>query len=419
MGFASEYLSHRALFEPFILSGPDRNTSIIVIIPAYNEPDVLKTINSLASCHKPDCSVEVIIHVNASQSAGKKELEVNAKSIKEIESRKKEKSLPFRLYVFDTGLAPVKGWGAGLARKIAMDEALRRYNSINKPEGLIVSLDADCGVDKNYLVSLYKDFFKKPERNACSIYFEHPTDGDEFSDNIYKAISAYELHLRYYYQGLKYSLFPEVFHTVGSAFSVRAGTYVKSGGMNRQQAGEDFYFIQKIIPAGGYFYLNSTTVFPSPRLSDRVPFGTGPAIRDILHNSDLSFKTYNPESFQYLKDLFVRADRLYEVESDDQIIAFSNNLNIKLLAFLERENWLMHLKEIKSNTASQASFKKRFFLWFNMFKIVKYLNWIHSDGGIKKTDLGDAANQLLQLNRINFKSFNVSELLRYYRNLER
>jgi len=42
--------------------------------------------------------------------------------------------------------------------------------------------------------------------------------------------------------------------------------------MNRKQAGEDFYFIQKLMPLGGYFALNSTAIYPSPRESSRVPF---------------------------------------------------------------------------------------------------------------------------------------------------
>ncbi len=35
---------------------------------------------------------------------------------------------------------------------------------------------------------------------------------------------------------------------VGSALAVKALQYVKAGGMNRKQAGEDFYFVQKLVP---------------------------------------------------------------------------------------------------------------------------------------------------------------------------
>ncbi len=419
MGFASEYLSARVLFAPFISSRPDRNTAIIIIIPAYNEPEILRTVDSLARCEKPACEVEVLIHVNASGSAGRKELETNKKTINDIRSREEDNSLPFRLHAFDTAKPAIKGWGAGLARKVAMDEAVRRFSLINKPEGIIVSLDADCLVAENYLISLYSDFYKMQERRACSIYFEHPISGNEFGEDVYRAISNYELHLRYYYQGLKYSMFPEVYHTVGSALAVRAETYVRSGGMNRQQAGEDFYFIQKTIPMGGYFYLNNTGVYPSPRLSERVPFGTGPAIKDIVSNNTRGFTSYNPRSFLYLRELFLKVSSLYNAENDKESHDLLADINPDLLVFLEKENWLGRLREIKSNTASSESFEKRFYSWFNMFKVVKYLNWIHKEGSLNKVDVTDAADTLLKLMGMDFKSESVSELLIYYRSLER
>ena len=77
-----------------------------------------------------------------------------------------------------------------------------------------------------------------------------------------RKIAAYELHLRYYTHGLRFSNLPYSFQTVGSAMAVRCSAYQKQGGMNKRKAGEDFYFIQKIIALGGYSELNSTTVFP-------------------------------------------------------------------------------------------------------------------------------------------------------------
>src|SRR4029434_9989987 len=99
---------------------------------------------------------------------------------------------------------------------------------------------------------------------------------------IYKAIAAYELHLRYYLQALRTAGFPHGYHTIGSSMAVRARTYMEQGGMNRRQAGEDFYFLHKLIPLGGFTELNSTTVYPLPRPSNRVPFGTGRAVSEWL-----------------------------------------------------------------------------------------------------------------------------------------
>ena len=46
-----------------------KNTGIIVVVPAYNEPEYDKLLDSLASCYEPDCKVEVIIVVNAPADA--------------------------------------------------------------------------------------------------------------------------------------------------------------------------------------------------------------------------------------------------------------------------------------------------------------------------------------------------------------
>ena len=89
-----------------------------------------------------------------------------------------------------------------------------------------------------------------PRSPGCSIYFEHPLHGP-LEPKVYEAIAAYELHLRYYVQALRYAAFPYAHHTIGSSMAVRADAYAKQGGMNKRQAGEDFYFLHKIIPLGG------------------------------------------------------------------------------------------------------------------------------------------------------------------------
>ena len=97
---------------------------------------------------------------------------------------------------------------------------------------------------------------------------------------------------------------------MGSAIGVKALPYIKAGGMNRRQAGEDFYFIQKLVPAGGYFSLNSTVVYPSPRPSFRVPFGTGASITKLTESDEPLLLTYNILAFKELKIFFQYGRRL-------------------------------------------------------------------------------------------------------------
>jgi len=417
MGFASGYLEERALFPELINEVPDKQTGIIVVIPAFDEPGIGKLLDSLALCSEPDCGVEVIVVVNAPPDAGDESLENNKLTIKNIESWKKENShCFFRLFAFTVDPV-IKGWGVGLARKTGMDEAVRRFNTISNPAGVILNLDADCLVDTGYFKSVCTELLKRKGTKACSIYFEHPTSGHDFAGSFYRYITLYELHLRYYYQGLAYSGFPYVFHTVGSALAVKALAYIKAGGMNRRKAGEDFYFVQKLVNAGGYFYLTSTTVYPSPRASKRVPFGTGPSMAKLTSEKNLTLLTYNFRAFKELKIFFNRIEDIYRTDAND-LHSIYNRLPEGIKIFTDKVEWADKMVEIKDNTSGFPSFEKRFFGWFNMFRIVKYLNYVHQNYFEKKA-VDISAFELLEESGTDIKSKNPSDLLLFYRAMEK
>lgn len=417
MGFASTWLEERALFPELINEAPDKQTGIIVVVPAYNEPGICKLLDSLILCSEPVCKVEIIIVVNAPENAEKESIENNKLTIKNIESWKKENNnCFFRLFAFIVEPS-VSGWGVGLARKTGMDEAVRRFNQLNKPDGIILNLDADCIVESNYFVSICSELLYKKDRTACSIYFEHPLSGNDFEDKIYKYISLYELHLRYYFQGLAFSGFPYVFHTVGSAIAVKALSYVKAGGMNRRQAGEDFYFIQKLVPAGGYFNLNSTVVYPSPRASSRVPFGTGASIGKLTGENSKTLLTYNFLAFRELRLFFGMSEKFYQSNSDE-LSEYYKSFPPGIKSFLVKNEWVEKMTEIRNNTTNLLSYEKRFFGWFNMFKIVKYLNHVSQEIFDKKP-VPESASDLLDAIGIPLNSKDPVDLLLCYRAMEK
>jgi hypothetical protein len=198
---------------------------------------------------------------------------------------------------------------------------------------------------------------------------------------------------------------------------VKALQYVKAGGMNRRQAGEDFYFIQKLVPAGGYFNLNSTTVYPSARVSERVPFGTGALMHKLSSDQSSTFLTYNIRAFKELRIFFGLTEDFFKsdiIGMGDQFSAIPQGIKL----FLDKEEWIEKMKEVKDNTSGFISFQKRFFGWFNMFRIVKYLNFVHSDF-FQKQPVEIAACQLLDTLGIRFESQDPRELLILFRSLEK
>jgi len=154
-----------------------------------------------------------------------------------------------------------------------------------------------------------------------------------------------------------------------------ADAYLRFGGMNKNKAGEDFYFLQKIIPHGEFEELNTTIVYPSPRPSYRVPFGTGRAMTKYLESEKSDYKTYNLESFLSLKPFINNGpNEMFEVRKN-KIETFLCAQPESLKIFLEAHGFIKAIEEINSNTSSLTWFRKRFFLWFDDFKLLKYLNF--------------------------------------------
>ncbi|MDX9908548.1 MAG: hypothetical protein RBS23_03730, partial [Mariniphaga sp.] len=173
--------------------------------------------------------------------------------------------------------------------------------------------------------------------------------------------------------------------TVGSAFAVTAEAYVKRGGMNRRKAGEDFYFLQNLVHVGAVGEISSTAVHPSARLSDRVPFGTGPVLKKWMSGEEDLTKTYNFQAFADLKSFFDTKDELFKIP-ENEYRKYLKQIPEPVREFLIEDNFWIEINDLNINCARLATFQKRFFQKFNAFKILKFLNFSH-DLFYSKADL--------------------------------
>jgi hypothetical protein len=162
--------------------------------------------------------------------------------------------------------------------------------------------------------------------------------------------------------------------------AVRSSAYQKQGGMNKRKAGEDFYFIHKIIALGHFTELKTTMVIPSPRTSDRVPFGTGKAIGDWIAAGEDVYKTYAFKSFEIIKAFVAVIPSLQEKELADCQINSEEQGKKLLVDFLKSIDFDKALADIRKNSTTLASFKKRFFQWFDAFKILKAVHFFRDQG---------------------------------------
>lgn len=364
------YLERYAHPEQLTSSLTREDLGIIVTMPCFNEPNLIGSLHSLHDCQLPTCAVEVIVVINHSEKADDIVKHHNQQTYDQAIAWAKDNSQPTRKYHIFLCELPHKHAGVGLARKIAMDEAVRRFEIVSKPEGVIVCFDADSLCQENYFIEIERHFQEHTKSPGCSIHFEHPLSGDLRAD-IYQAITEYELFLRYYTHAQKYCNLPYAYETIGSSMAVRSSAYQKQGGMNRRKAGEDFYFLHKIIALGNFTELSTTKVIPSPRQSDRVPFGTGKAVNKWLEEKSLS--TYAPQTFIDLKVFIDQVDRLWNIETTE-LRNMISALPLSIQSFLVDNDIESALVSIQNNSASIVTFLQRFYQWFDAFKVLKYVH---------------------------------------------
>lgn len=415
MTFASKYLSK--LQNRYSLPLFSTTADITVIIPCYNEPSILDVINSIWQCDIEGLKAEIIVVVNESELSTTDICQQNDTTIDELNLFAKENnSDKLRLQVVEARALPKKWAGVGLARKIGMDTAVSQYHQWEKPNGILVSLDADCRVEANYLQAIFSHFKKNEKCNAATIHFEHPLPEDK---NLRRGIVLYELYMRYYKHALTLGGLPNSIYTIGSAFAVRADAYVKQGGMSRNKAGEDFYFLQKQVQLNFVDNINSTTVYPAARLSERVPFGTGPILQKWSNNNADLEMAYPLQSFMDLKHWLQKSSALYSM-SKYELEQFIGSLSENVSRFLEDNKWVETIAELRSNCSSTDIFHKRFFHLFNAFQVLKFLNY-SKEHFYEDTLLTESVIKLLRQKNIEVKSALMDEesLLTIMRKLDR
>jgi hypothetical protein len=287
---------------------------------------------------------------------------------------------------------PLKIAGVGSARKIGMDSALHFFDYCNERKKILISLDADCLVTKNYLKCIVDEFNDKA-LNAAVINFEHLFPEDPI---LKSAIINYEIYLRYYVLGLKYAGSPFAHHSVGSTIICDDISYVKIGGMNKRKGGEDFYFLEKLAKTTEIGEIKSAKVFPSPRISDRVPFGTGPRIKRFINENLDEYLLYDPEIFFTLKSwLSNYYDFDLNNESIDRLFNISGEINKHIKDFLHQNDFRQDWNNILKNSKSESQINIQKDLWMDGFRTLKLIHFLR-DNCYPNIGMFQALNKILE-----------------------
>lgn len=368
------YLQKFGFLPPQLTSKPDKDTGLFVVIPSYDESALIDALKSINDCIKPSSNVEVITVINASAHSDKEVKLRNVETLRQAKIWAENHSKDgFYFHFIEQQNLPKKHAGVGLARKIGMDEVIYRIEHISCEDPPIICFDADSKCDSNYLLEIEKGFKNHPEAKGAAIYFEHPISGEQFNPEVYSSITDYELHLRYYKNALAFTGHPQACYTIGSSMAVLASAYQSQGGMNKRKAGEDFYFMQKIIERFPVIEINTTRVIPSPRPSHRVPFGTGRAVSEFLGGKD-SNESYSFSSFKDLKILIDNLETIYTSNELD-ILSTHHSLPLSIRSFFVDQNFEERLSDLIEYGTTWNSFRKRFYNWFNAFRALKFIHF--------------------------------------------
>ncbi len=348
--YLERYAWPNELFPDYL---PGDDLQYIIVIPAYKEKFLANALESLNQCTTPKGKVLILVIINEAENEPAPGKKINQQCIELLSTHESCYKIIYSYQVF-----PVKKAGVGLARKVGMDEAVRIFQKSGQ-DGVIICYDADCTCEQNYLIEIEKAFTERTVK-AGVVFYEHQLQGTN-----HREILDYELYLRYYIDSLRYAGFPFAHQTLGSCIVVRSSAYKQYGGMNTRKAGEDFYFLNKVIPHGSFVEINETTIHPSDRVSDRVPFGTGKAVGQLI-DSNGPHMVYHPKVFEELKVFFDQVPELWK----------SNDIHLppSVQSFLG-EGFFKEFDIIRSQTSSFNAFRKRFFLWFDAFRILKFVHY--------------------------------------------
>ncbi len=396
-----KYLQRYSVYEDYPLYGGEMaDLDQIVVIPALAEKDALfHTLASLARNGEEELKhslVLCVINNRPSSFAATEDIRNNLETmmimkdmikgdlpdhrlagtnitalVQEILAR------PLRLAFIDASSPghelPPKG-GVGLARKIGMDRALTLLDSHCHGKKLIFCLDADTLVDSNYLSSLRNHFecFSPP---GAVVAFSHRMPEDR---HLGAGICSYEIFLRYYVLGLGWAGSPYAFHTIGSTMACTAAAYTAVRGMPCRQAGEDFYFLNKLAKLGSLGDIRDTTVYPSARPSGRVPFGTGRRMLRFLEGSHDEYLIYDPRVFSVLKawlEEFAREPG----SSGDDLLARAAAISTRLHFFLDRNEFAAVWERIRGANHRHEYLTRQFHGWFDGFKTLKLIHELTAD----------------------------------------
>ena len=290
-----------------------------------------------------------------------------------------------------------RGEGVGLARRIGMDLALQlqQLDGITSP--WLATTDADAQPPTSYFQTLAAVAPLTPQglrRVGLTLPFWHTPSGDAAID---RATADYELSLRYYTLGLAAAGSPYAYQSMGSSLAVLAEAYAEVRGFPRRNAGEDFYLLDKLAKVGALHRPDCEPIRLRSRTSDRVPFGTGRKVGEIVENAG-ALSTYHPRVFELLgATLTALRHAVTAREPDSWRLQLKARLDAgtagAVSSALEELQVFEALPGMLDASPDARVRERRLLTWFDALRTLRFIHVLEARASLARLPLFDALAQ--------------------------
>ncbi len=262
--------------------------------------------------------------------------------------------------------------GVGRARRVGCDTALALIQQGVIKSPWIYSGDADAGWPEGFFHSEWP-----AQHSAICLPFTHEPGGEP---TVTSATLIYELKIHHYMLQLERIGTPYAFHTLGSSCALHNEAYAAVRGVPLRSAGEDFYLLNKLAKIAPVHTAKGCGVTLQSRRSQRAPFGTGPAVNELLtaeRHTDVPI-FYDARCFDTLAIVIERFNHwILEPQPDpkrdlhdyvDPVIADD------LSDLLTRWRYQRAIQHIQRAAAAPSARQKHADIWFDGFKLLKIIH---------------------------------------------
>jgi len=262
--------------------------------------------------------------------------------------------------------------GVGRARRVGCDTALALIQQGIIKSRWIYSGDADAEWPSGFFHSDWPGQY-----SAICVPFTHDAAGDPA---VIAATLIYELKLHHYVLHLQRSGSPYAFHALGSSCAFNSEAYAAVRGVPLRSAGEDFYLLNKLAKVGPVHTARGRGVTLESRRSGRAPFGTGPAVSELLRAerpSDVPI-FYDARCFRVLSTVLERFNQWILKPDLDPERDLQDRLDARvandLTALLTQWRYQRAIEHIQRAAATPEARQTHANIWLDGFRLLKIIH---------------------------------------------